>query len=151
MESTKDIPEHLPESAFIVYNFHNFYKSVVTYNISIVIISLNDILVLGTTSSLSINSLFFQYSSYALQKSFVVILIMTDSSSFFYRTHVLDYLIDLDIAVDEALERQVNKWKFNDQDHLDAVLVGDTYKARRLENMLWLCARESVFNAMMYV
>lgn len=64
---------------------------------------------------------------------------------------ILDYLIDLDKAVEEALKRQVNKWKAYDQDYLDAVTAGDTEKARGLENMLRLCAREPVFEAMVYV
>lgn len=64
---------------------------------------------------------------------------------------ILDYLIDLDKAVEEALERQVNKWKAHDQDYLDAVTAGDTEKAKGLENMLRLCAREPIFTAMVYV
>lgn len=64
---------------------------------------------------------------------------------------ILDYLIDLDKAVEEALERQVNKWKAHDQDYLDAVTARDMDKARGLENMLRLCAREPVFEAMVYV
>ncbi len=64
---------------------------------------------------------------------------------------ILDYLIDLDKAVEEALERRVNKWKTHDQDYLDAVTAGDMNKARGLENMLRLCAREPIFEAMVYV
>lgn len=64
---------------------------------------------------------------------------------------ILDYLIDLDKAVEEALERQDNKWKDHDQDYLNAVTVGDMNKARGLENMLRLCAREPIFEAMVYV
>ena len=64
---------------------------------------------------------------------------------------ILTYLIDLDKAVEEALERQVNKWKANDQDYLDAVTTGDMNEARGLENMLRLCAREPIFEAMVYV
>lgn len=64
---------------------------------------------------------------------------------------ILDYLLDLDTAVEEALERQVNEWKAHDQNYLNAVTAGDTEKARGLENMLRLCAREPVFNAMVYV
>ncbi|MDE6004145.1 MAG: hypothetical protein K2G88_02015 [Oscillospiraceae bacterium] len=67
------------------------------------------------------------------------------------RGEILDYLIDLDKVVEEALERQVNKWKAHDQEYLDAVTAGDMDKARGLENMLRLCAREPVFNAMVYV
>lgn len=64
---------------------------------------------------------------------------------------ILEYLIDLDKAVEEALERQVNKWKDHDQDYLDAIAVGDTEKEKGLENMLRLCAREPIFEAMVYV
>lgn len=64
---------------------------------------------------------------------------------------ILDYLIDLDKAVEEALERQVNKWKAHDQDYLNAVTDGDSDKANGLENMLRLCAREPIFAAMVYV
>ena len=64
---------------------------------------------------------------------------------------ILDYLIDLDKAVEEALERQVNKWKAHDQNYLNAITVGDMDKARGLENMLRLCAREPIFEAMVYV
>lgn len=64
---------------------------------------------------------------------------------------ILNYLLDLEIAVDEALERQVNKWKANDREYLNAVAVGDMDKANGLENMLRLCAREPIFAAMMYV
>lgn len=64
---------------------------------------------------------------------------------------IMKYLIDLDKAVEEALERQVNKWKANDQEYLDAVAAGDTDKANGLENMLRLCARKPIFAAMVYV
>lgn len=64
---------------------------------------------------------------------------------------IMKYLIDLDKAVEEALERQVNKWKAHDKDYLDAVTAGDMNKARGLENMLRLCAREPIYVAMVYV
>lgn len=64
---------------------------------------------------------------------------------------ILDYMIDLDKAVEEALERQVNKWKANDQEYLNAVATGNMDKTKGLENMLRLCAREPVFEAMVYV
>lgn len=54
-------------------------------------------------------------------------------------------------AVEEALERQVNKWKAHDQDYLDAVAAGDIEKTRGLENMLRLCARDPIFEAIVYV
>ena len=64
---------------------------------------------------------------------------------------ILNYLLDLEIAVEEALERQVNKWKAKDQEYLNAVAAGDMNKANGLENMLSLCAREPIFAAMVYV
>ena len=64
---------------------------------------------------------------------------------------ILNYLLELEIAVDEALERQVNKWKSTDQEYLAAVAAGDMDKANGLENMLRLCAREPIFAAMVYV
>lgn len=64
---------------------------------------------------------------------------------------ILNYLLDLEIAVEEALERQVNKWKANDQEYLNTVAAGDMDKAKGLENILRLCAREPIFAAMVYV
>ncbi|MBQ6039891.1 MAG: hypothetical protein IJL32_03840 [Oscillospiraceae bacterium] len=64
---------------------------------------------------------------------------------------ILSYLIDLDRAVAEAVERQVEKMLANDQEYLRAVAVGDLAKARGLENMDRLCAREPVYAAMVYV
>lgn len=64
---------------------------------------------------------------------------------------ILDYLIDLDKSVEEALERQVEKWKAADKEYLEAVAVGDFRNAQGLENMLRLCAREPIFEAMVYV
>lgn len=64
---------------------------------------------------------------------------------------ILEYLLNLENAVEEALESQVNKWKANDQEYLNAVAAGDTDKANGLENMLRLCAKESIFEAMVYV
>ena len=39
----------------------------------------------------------------------------------------------------------------NDTEYLKAVAVGDLAKARGLENMDRLCAREPVYEAMVYV
>lgn len=64
---------------------------------------------------------------------------------------IMKYLIDLDKAVEEALERQVEKWKAADKEYLEAVAVVDFRNAQGLENMLRLCARESIFAAMVYV
>ena len=64
---------------------------------------------------------------------------------------ILSYLTDLDRSVAEAIERQVEKMLENDTEYLRAVAVGDLVKARGLENMDRLCAREPVYAAMVYV
>ena len=64
---------------------------------------------------------------------------------------ILSYLTDLDRSVAEAVERQVEKMLANDQEYLRAVAVGDLAKARGLENMDRLIAREPVYAAMVYV
>ena len=64
---------------------------------------------------------------------------------------ILSYLTELDRAVTEAVERQVEKMLANDQEYLRAVAVGDLAKARGLENMDRLIAREPVYAAMVYV
>ena len=64
---------------------------------------------------------------------------------------ILSYLTDLDRTVAEAVERQFEKMLANDQEYLRAVAVGDLAKARGLENMDRLCAREPVYAAMVYV
>ncbi len=47
--------------------------------------------------------------------------------------------------------RRVEKWKATDKEYLNAITVGDMDKANGVENMLKLCAREPVFEAMVYV
>ncbi len=64
---------------------------------------------------------------------------------------ILSYLTDLDRSVVEAIERQVGSMLENDTEYLRAVAVGDLAKARGLENMDRLCAREPVYAAMVYV
>ncbi|MGN0622388.1 MAG: hypothetical protein ACI4JA_00390 [Oscillospiraceae bacterium] len=64
---------------------------------------------------------------------------------------ILTYLTELDRSVAEAVERQVEKKLANDQEYLRAVAVGDLAKARGLENMDRLCAREPVYADMVYV
>ena len=64
---------------------------------------------------------------------------------------ILSYLLDLDRSVAEAVERQVERMLANDQEYLRAVAVGDLAKARGLENMDRLCAREPVYAEMVYV
>lgn len=64
---------------------------------------------------------------------------------------ILSYLTDLDRSVTEAVERQIEKWETTDEEYLEAVEVGDFPKAHGLENMLRLCAKESVYADMVYV
>ncbi len=64
---------------------------------------------------------------------------------------ILSYLTDLDRSVAEAIERQVGMMLENDTEYLRAVAVGDLAKARGLENMDRLIAREPVYAAMVYV
>lgn len=64
---------------------------------------------------------------------------------------ILGYLNDLDRSVAEAIERQVGKMLENDTEYLRAVAVGDLAKARGLENMDRLIARDPVYAAMVYV
>ena len=62
---------------------------------------------------------------------------------------ILGYLIELDRSVAEAIECQVGKMLENE--YLRAVAVGDLAKARGLENMDRLIAREPVYAARVYV
>ena len=64
---------------------------------------------------------------------------------------ILTYLTELDRSVAEAVERQVKQMLANDQEYLRAVAFGDLAKARGLENMDRLIAREPVYAAMVYV
>lgn len=64
---------------------------------------------------------------------------------------ILDYLIELDRAVTEAIERQVEKWKAANREYLEAVAVGDFNRADGLENMLRLCEKDPIYAAMVYV
>ena len=64
---------------------------------------------------------------------------------------ILSYLTELDRSVTDAIERQVEKMLENDIEYLRAVAVGDLAKARGLENMDRLCAREPIYATMVYV
>ena len=64
---------------------------------------------------------------------------------------ILGYLTELDRSIAEAIERQVGMMLENDTEYLRAVAVGDLAKARGLENMDRLIAREPVYAAMVYV
>ena len=64
---------------------------------------------------------------------------------------ILSYLTELDRSVAEAIERQVGMMLENDTEYLKAVAVGDLSKARGLENIDRLIAKEPVYAAMVYV
>lgn len=64
---------------------------------------------------------------------------------------ILGYLTKIDRSVAEAIERQVGKMLENDVEYIRAVAVGDLAKARGLENMDRLIAREPIYATMMYV
>lgn len=64
---------------------------------------------------------------------------------------ILSYLTELDRSVAEAIERQVGMMLENDTEYLRAVAVGDLAKARGLENMDRLIAREPVYAAIVYM
>ncbi|WP_456113370.1 hypothetical protein [Ruminococcus sp.] len=63
---------------------------------------------------------------------------------------ILGYLTELDRSVAEAIKRQVGKMLENDVEYIRAVAVGDLAKARGLENMDRLCAREPIYATMVY-
>ena len=64
---------------------------------------------------------------------------------------ILSYLTELDKSVENALERQSEKWKAADKEYQQALAVGDLCKAQGLENMFSLCAREAVYADLVYV
>lgn len=64
---------------------------------------------------------------------------------------ILGYLTELDRSIAEAIECQVGMMLENDTEYLRAVAVGDLAKARGLENMDRLIAREPVYAAIVYV
>lgn len=64
---------------------------------------------------------------------------------------IIEYLDELETSVNDALNRQVERWKASDKEYQIAVMNGDTDKAKKLENCLYLMARESVFECMVYI
>ena len=64
---------------------------------------------------------------------------------------ILSYLTELDKSVENALERQVEKWKADDKEYQQALAVGDVGRAEGLENMMKLCVREAVYADLVYV
>lgn len=65
--------------------------------------------------------------------------------------NIIEYLDELETSVNDALNRQVKRWKASDKEYQIAVLNGDTDKAKKLENCLYFMARESVFECMVYI
>ena len=61
------------------------------------------------------------------------------------------YLDEFDIKVADAINAQVEKSLECDEEYQTAIAVGDLKKANGIANMVRLCAREPVFNAMVYV
>lgn len=64
---------------------------------------------------------------------------------------IISYLDDLEVRVNDALNRQVQLWKNSDREYQSAVTVGDTDKQKGLENCFYYMARESVFECMVYI
>lgn len=64
---------------------------------------------------------------------------------------ILSYLTELDKSVENALERQSEKWKADAKEYQQALAVGDVAKAEGLENMMRLCAKEAVYADLVYV
>lgn len=64
---------------------------------------------------------------------------------------IIQYLDDLELKVDESVDRQVQLWKESDREYLTAAQSVDVQTAARLENCLVLMAREIVFNCMVYI
>ncbi|MDE6021091.1 MAG: hypothetical protein K2H01_08880 [Ruminococcus sp.] len=64
---------------------------------------------------------------------------------------IIEYLDDLELKVDEAIDRQVERWKKADSYYQAAVLSGDTEKMLGLENCFNSMAREAVFECMVYL
>lgn len=64
---------------------------------------------------------------------------------------IISYLDDIEIRVDDALNRQVQLWKDLDREYQTAALIGDTEKQTGLENCFFYMARKSVFECTVYI
>ena len=64
---------------------------------------------------------------------------------------IVQYLDDLEMKVNEAISRQVERWKRNDSCYQKAVLASDAEKMLGLENCFISMAREAVFECMVYI
>lgn len=64
---------------------------------------------------------------------------------------IVKYLDDLELRVDEAISRQVERWKKSDSCYQKAILSGDVDKMLGLENYFIGMAQEIIFECMVYV
>ena len=64
---------------------------------------------------------------------------------------IIEYLDDLELRIDEAIDCQVELWKKSDSCYQKAVLSGDAEKMLGLENCFISMAREIVFECMVYI
>ena len=64
---------------------------------------------------------------------------------------IIEYLDVLELKVDEAITRLVERWKKSDKCYQKAVLSGDAKKMLGLENCFIDMTREIVFECMVYI
>ncbi len=64
---------------------------------------------------------------------------------------IIEYLDNLELKVDKAITRQVERWKKSDSCYQATVPSGDTEKMLGLENCFIGMAREIVFECMIYI
>lgn len=64
---------------------------------------------------------------------------------------IIEYLYNLERKVDEAIARQVERWKKSDSCYQKAVLSGNAEKILGLENCFIGMAREIIFECMIYI
>lgn len=64
---------------------------------------------------------------------------------------IIEYLDDLELKVDAAIDRQVKRWKKSNSCYQEAVLNGDADKIIGLENCFIGMAREIVFECIVYI
>ena len=64
---------------------------------------------------------------------------------------IIEYLDDLEMRVDDAISRQVERWKQSDNCYQAAVRNGDAEKMIGLENCFIGMAREIILECMVYI
>ncbi len=64
---------------------------------------------------------------------------------------ILEYLIDFDESVSDAIHGQVEMWLEDDKKYRLAVSMGNLLEAERIANMYKLMAKEPIYEAMVYV